>query len=263
MASLRCLKNLHAGGKVTLQAVKFGLENVRTLRTSSACGVERLVGRIQSFHPGLVRLSAVPPIGGCVESNHSLVTNNSILRSSISLERQQRCLHTSAYAMSRKWERNNRKLYPPQKPGDPPRMAEVYYSRQQIKHSMRKMWYIATFVKGMMIDDALNQLQFINKKGAGIVREILLEAQEEAVKNHNVEFKSNLHIAQSFVGKGEYDHAMRVHAKGRFSILNLVYCHYFVVLKEGPPPTKIETTGYDQAQHYIDALRKRTVIHSL
>ncbi len=164
---------------MTLQAVKFGTEIVRTFRTSSACGVERLVGRIQPCQAGLARLSAVPFRGSCVESNHGLIKNGPILRSSISLERNehdrpQRCLHTSAYVMHRKWERHNRKLYPPQKPGEPPRMAKVYYSRQQIKHSMRKMWYIATFVKGMMIDDALNQLQFINKKGAGIVREVWL-----------------------------------------------------------------------------------------
>ncbi|XP_041464514.1 39S ribosomal protein L22, mitochondrial-like isoform X2 [Lytechinus variegatus] len=72
--------------------------------------------------------------------------------------------------------------------------VEFYYARKDIKHSYRKMWYITTFIKGMMIDDAIVQLEHVNKKAAKIAREALLEAQEEAVKNHNVEFKSNLHI---------------------------------------------------------------------
>lgn len=58
------------------------------------------------------------------------------------------------------------------------------------------MWYIATFVRGMSIDEAIKQLSFQLKKGAAAVKETLLEAQELAVKQHNVEFKSNLWICE-------------------------------------------------------------------
>lgn len=61
------------------------------------------------------------------------------------------------------------------------------------------MWYIACLIRGMSVDEALKQLSFVSKKGAVYVKETLLEAQELAVKDHNVEYKSNL-----WVGKLHY-----------------------------------------------------------
>lgn len=46
------------------------------------------------------------------------------------------------------------------------------------------------------MDEAIKQLSFVNKKGAGFVKEAILEAQDLAVKEHNVEFKSNLWIGK-------------------------------------------------------------------
>ncbi|XP_033115593.1 39S ribosomal protein L22, mitochondrial-like [Anneissia japonica] len=174
------------------------------------------------------------------------------------------CFHTGATSLQRRrWEKKNNVKYPPQKPGEPPRMAEVYHCRRQIKYSKDKMWYIATFIKGMMIDEALMQLDHINMKGAKIAKEVLLEAQDMAVKEHNVEFRSNLHIAESFSSKGDYEKAIRIHAKGRYGIMDINYSHYYVCLKEGPPPKEVVVTGYDQAKEYVDGLRNRTIIHGL
>lgn len=162
-----------------------------------------------------------------------------------------------------KWEMKNQRMYPPQKPGEPRRPAEVFFVKKNIKHSKRKMWYAASFVKGMMIDEAIVQLRYVNKKAADIVREVLIEAQEEAVAKHNVEYKSNLHIAASFAARAKSEHAVRYHAKGRNSILDLVYCHYFVCLREGPPPEEPKFTGYDQAEDYVKLLRQRNIYGAL
>ncbi|XP_070553515.1 large ribosomal subunit protein uL22m-like [Ptychodera flava] len=174
-------------------------------------------------------------------------------------------IHTSAAVLKgpKIWEAKNKQVFPPQKEGEEPRLAEIYHCRRQIKYSPRKMWYIATFIKDMWIDDALAQLQFVNKKGAGIVREVLLEAQEKAMQTHNVEFKSNLHIARSFVGKGLYEHAVTYHGRGGSGMASIVYSHYFVKLKEGPPPPKKIVTGHDKAKEYIEELKQRTIIHGL
>jgi large subunit ribosomal protein L22 len=48
----------------------------------------------------------------------------------------------------------------------------------------------------MSIDEAIKQLSFVLKKGAGDVKQALLEAQEMAVTRHNVEFKSNLWVGE-------------------------------------------------------------------
>jgi large subunit ribosomal protein L22 len=58
------------------------------------------------------------------------------------------------------------------------------------------MWYIASFVRGMSVEEALKQLSFVPKKGAVSVRETILEAQQLAVDKHNVEFKSNLWVGK-------------------------------------------------------------------
>lgn len=46
------------------------------------------------------------------------------------------------------------------------------------------------------MDEAIKQLSFVLKKGAGDIKQTILEAQEKAVKDHNVEFKSNLWVGE-------------------------------------------------------------------
>lgn len=60
------------------------------------------------------------------------------------------------------------------------------------------MWYVASFVRGMSVDEALKQLPLVGRKGATIVRDVILEAQQQAVEKHNVEFKTNLWIGKSY-----------------------------------------------------------------
>ncbi|XP_035746190.1 39S ribosomal protein L22, mitochondrial isoform X2 [Egretta garzetta] len=153
------------------------------------------------------------------------------------------CIHTSASLQKfGKWEKKNRIVYPPQLPGEPRRPA----------------------IKGMSIDQALAQLEFNDKKGAKVIKEVLLEAQEMAVRNHNVEFKSNLHIAESLTGRGRYMKRIRYHGKGMFGIMKIVRCHYFVKLVEGPPPPpEPPRTGFDQAKEYVQQLRSRTLVNTL
>ncbi|KAI7795975.1 39S ribosomal protein L22, mitochondrial isoform X1 [Triplophysa rosa] len=173
------------------------------------------------------------------------------------------CLHTSTQLNSKHWERYNRIVHPPQQKDEPRRPAEIYHSRRQIKYSKDKMWYLAKLIKGMTIDQALAQLEFSDKKGAKIIKEVILEAQEMAVKNHNVEYKSNLYLADSFSGKGKYLKRIRYHGRGMFGIMDKVNCHYFVKLVEGVPPKVEQKTGFDQAKDYVEELKNRTVIYSL
>ncbi|RVE64254.1 hypothetical protein OJAV_G00144700 [Oryzias javanicus] len=172
-------------------------------------------------------------------------------------------LHCSSSLSTKNWEKKNRQVFPPQLPGEARRPAEVHHCRRQIKYSKDKMWYLAKLIRGMSIDQAVAQLDFNDKKGAKIMKEVLLEAQEMAVKTHNVEYKSNLHVAESFSSKGKYLKRIRYHGRGMFGIMDKVYCHYFVKLVEGPPPQTEQRTGLDQAREYVQQLKDRTIIHSL
>ncbi|KAM9846753.1 large ribosomal subunit protein uL22m isoform 2-T2 [Aulostomus maculatus] len=173
------------------------------------------------------------------------------------------CLHTTSSLEVHKWERKNRVVYPPQLPDEPRRPAEICHCRRTIKYSKDKMWYLAKMIRGMNIDEAIAQLEFNDKKGAKIMREVLLEAQEMAVRNHNVEYKSNLYVAESFSGKGKYLKRTRFHGRGLSSIMEKVFCHYFVKLVEGKPPETEKRTSLDQAKEYVQSLKNRTIIHSL
>ncbi|XP_001379498.2 39S ribosomal protein L22, mitochondrial isoform X3 [Monodelphis domestica] len=174
-------------------------------------------------------------------------------------------IHTSASLdISRKWEKKNKIVYPPQLPGEPRRPAEIYHCRRQIKYSKDKMWYLAKLIRGMSIDQAVAQMEFSDKKGAKIIKEVLLEAQDMAVRDHNVEFRSNLYIAESTSGRGQCLKRIRYHGRGFHGIMEKVYCHYFVKLVEGPPPPPQQPkTSFSHAKEYVQELRNRTIINSL
>lgn len=119
----------------------------------------------------------------------------------------------------------------------------------------------------MTIDEAIKQLNFNQKKGSMYIKQALLEAQDLAVKQHNVEFKSNLWVAESFTGKGMVIKGARRHAKARYGKVEYKFCHYFVRLEEGNPPENYylphPLTPERQLDKWIADMRKRKVINSL
>ncbi|CAK9302806.1 unnamed protein product [Gordionus sp. m RMFG-2023] len=118
----------------------------------------------------------------------------------------------------------------------------------------------------MSIDEAIKQLTFLPYYGAKVIREVLLEAQNLAVKQQNVEFKSNLWVAESFTSKGVTIKGIRRHAKGKISLVKYGYCHYFVRLIEGQPPAKYYPTpkiGFEQIKEYIEKGRERMIEYGL
>lgn len=128
------------------------------------------------------------------------------------------------------------------------------------------MWYIASMVRGMTVDEALRQLSFVLKKGAVPVRDTILEAQRLAVERHNVEFKTNLWVAESFCTKGKVFQGVRRHARGRVGKVEYFHCHYFVRLEEGVPPADYygrKASPDQQLDEWLAGMRRRKVIGSL
>ncbi|XP_034825286.1 large ribosomal subunit protein uL22m [Maniola hyperantus] len=182
-------------------------------------------------------------------------------------------LHTSARdfawtksTLPKRFLQCNKKIYPPQEIGESPRPAFICHQKTNIKYSPEKLWYIASFVRGMTVDEAVKQLGYVNKKGASFIKETILEAQDLAVKEHNVEFKSNLWIAESFSGKGMHIKGIRRHARARLGEVRYQYSHYFVRLEEGNPPEdyykRNPLTAQQQLENWLDQMRKRKIINS-
>uniref|UniRef100_A0A182QTZ6 Large ribosomal subunit protein uL22m n=1 Tax=Anopheles farauti TaxID=69004 RepID=A0A182QTZ6_9DIPT len=173
-----------------------------------------------------------------------------------------------------RWLQYNKVIFPPQpqqstgeNATEGPRPAYVCHQKTNIKYSPKKMWYVAAFVRGMTVDEALRQLSFIDKTGASHVREAILEAIDLAVKRHNVEFRTNLWVAESFCGKGRVFKGIRRHGRGRTGEVEYKHCHYFVRLEEGTPPAHYyqpaPKTGEQQLADWEESMRKRKVINSL
>ena len=71
-------------------------------------------------------------------------------------------------------------------------------------------------------------------------------------------------LAESTSGRGQYLKRIRYHGRGRFGIMEKVFCHYFVKLVEGPPPPpEAPKAAVTHAKEYIQELRNRTIIHAL
>lgn len=158
------------------------------------------------------------------------------------------------------WSEYNDMLYPPSQPGDPHRPAEIYHGRALIRYSPKKMWYMTKLVMNKNVDEAIGHMKFVNTKGARIISEILLEAQEMAVKDHNVEYKSNLHVAASFVLPAGCRKIIKFHGKGYANMNRSRFCNYYVMLREGQSPEwQPRTTAYSAAVEYIDRMRRRNI----
>lgn len=124
----------------------------------------------------------------------------------------------------------------------------------------------------MSVDEAIKQLTYVNLKGASIVKEVLEEARDIAVKEHNFEFSSKMWIAQSFSSKGVVFKGLRKHARMRFGEVRYFHCHYFVKLVEGDPPNDYmpsqspypeKMSGEDRLNQYIEKLRQRRIEFAL
>ncbi|XP_035721739.1 39S ribosomal protein L22, mitochondrial-like [Vespa mandarinia] len=166
-----------------------------------------------------------------------------------------------------KWLEYNNKFFPIQSPDEERRPAYVCHMKENVKYSPKKLWYIACFVRGMTVDEAIKQLSFMHKKGAVIVKETILEAQNLAVLKHNVEFKSNLWVAESFCGKGLVYKGIRRHARGRMGEVRYMYSNYFVRLEEGKPPENyylpVPKTGEQHIENWLKQMRMRKIPNSL
>lgn len=167
----------------------------------------------------------------------------------------------------KRWPRKNEIVQPPQTdPNEERRPATYYHYRENIKGSPKKMWYIVKFIRGLGVDEAVKQLRFMPYKGAQITADVLLEAQEKAVRNHNFEFKSNMWIDEAHCGKGLVIKGLRKHARMRFGTINYFYCHLMIKLVEGKPPEHFyrpPKDGNDLLKEYYEQLRSRKIEQAL
>lgn len=164
------------------------------------------------------------------------------------------------------WPLKNHLVHRPQGPDELRRRAECFHHRANVRYSPKKMWYICEFIKGMTIDEAMKQLSFVPKKGAIIMREILEEARELALREHNFEHRSNMFVGTAQCEKGLVIKSARKHAFFRMGEIRHTHTHVLVQLVEGPPPPDYHPGNFTNRQkldNYMDDLKRRNIKFSL
>ena len=160
-----------------------------------------------------------------------------------------------------KWPNYNERIH---KPDGTYRPAYVCHMRGCVKYSPEKTSHVASLIRGMTIDEALKQLEFQKLKGSRIVTEVLEEAREMAINEHNFEHASNMWVAESFANQALIIKGMRRHARMRMGTIKYRYANYYVKLEEGKPPKnyyewKAKKTPHEMLQDYITEHRNKRI----
>jgi large subunit ribosomal protein L22 len=173
------------------------------------------------------------------------------------------------YPVPQRWTLYNSVIREPVSEEEPTRRRATYhYVRDNVKYSPKKMWYICCLIRGLNVDEAIKQLSFIGCKGAQLAKEMLIEAQNEAVNKHGFEFKSNMFVAECFTGKGLVVKGVRKHAFYRMGFIRYFHHHFFLKLVEGEAPRPFypqmnPSTGQGKLDKYFEDLRDRKIEHSI
>ena len=162
-----------------------------------------------------------------------------------------------------KWPNYNERVH---KPDGTYRPGYVCHMRGCVKYSPEKLWYIAVLIRGMTVDEALKQLEFIPLKGARIVSAVVEEARDMAINEHNFEHASNMWVAESFTNQAMIIKGMRRHARLRMGTVKYRYANYYVKLEEGKPPKhyyewKAKKTPREWLQEYITEHRNKRIFY--
>ncbi|XP_019457240.1 PREDICTED: uncharacterized protein LOC109357687 [Lupinus angustifolius] len=103
-----------------------------------------------------------------------------------------------------------------------------------IKQSPKKVNLVATLVRGMLVKDALMQLQLTVKRAAKTVFQVINSAKANGSHNHGLD-PERLVVDEAFVGKGYFKKRVNIHGRGKCGMKVRPECRLTVVLREITP----------------------------
>ena len=101
-----------------------------------------------------------------------------------------------------------------------------------VRLSAQKGRLVADQIRGLSVDRALSVLAFSPKKGARIVRQVLLSAIANAEHNDGADI-DELKVKTIYVDKAESLRRFTARAKGRGNVILKQTCHIHVVVGDG------------------------------
>jgi len=100
-----------------------------------------------------------------------------------------------------------------------------------VRLSAQKGRLVADLVRGKPIEHALNVLTFSPKKGAGILKKVLLSAVANAEHNDGADI-DELKVKTVYIEKGTVLKRFSARAKGRGNRISKPTCHIYVTVGE-------------------------------
>ena len=100
-----------------------------------------------------------------------------------------------------------------------------------IRISPQKLNLVATSIRGLKVQRALNELEFSRKRISKDVRKALYSAISNAENNHNLDI-DNLVVAEAYVGKGIVMKRFASRARGRSSRIIKPFSELTIVVRE-------------------------------
>ena len=110
-------------------------------------------------------------------------------------------------------------------------MTEVAAVLRGANMSAQKARLVADTIRGKQIGEALNLLEFSNKKGAEIIKKVLESAIANAEHNDGADV-DELRVSTVFVDEGTTMKRIRPRAKGRADRIFKRTCHITVKVSE-------------------------------
>jgi large subunit ribosomal protein L22 len=107
----------------------------------------------------------------------------------------------------------------------------VYARSNYIRSSARKARLVADLVRGKMALDAIQELEFVNKKAALFIKKTIESAIANAENNFEIDPK-NLIIKEIVIDEAPTYKRMRAGSRGRYKAILKRNCHISVGLTE-------------------------------
>jgi large subunit ribosomal protein L22 len=101
-----------------------------------------------------------------------------------------------------------------------------------VRISPQKLNLVVASIRGLRVDDAINQLNFSPKRIAGDVKKALESAVANAENNHGLDVDA-LYVKEAWVGKAMVMKRFRARARGRGARIVKPFSNLTIIVKEG------------------------------
>ncbi|KAF9998752.1 hypothetical protein BGZ65_005785 [Modicella reniformis] len=120
--------------------------------------------------------------------------------------------------------------------GGKPTVKEYQFSTANFKTSPKKLRLLANQIKGLDIQNAINQMEFSQKRPATRIMNTLAFARTNATTQEKYAMDaSKLYVDRAWVGKGVYARRIKIHARGKIGVMHHPAAHMKFTLKERQP----------------------------